>query len=150
MLISNQKPNIYEFSIIEKIYIEILPHQISPYALVYILVALFYQKHWIQASEYLLIFSEAPCTLNENKSLIAHIRMISLSFWWYAMHKLLVLISMIIQLCIWNNWYEKVSTTLFEKSILVYFMSKYIIVRIDSKWRGSFVWSVLLDRNKKT
>ena len=110
MLISNQKPNIYEFSIIEKIYIEILPHQISPYALVYILVALFYQKHWIQTSEYLLIFFEAPCTLNENKSLIAHIRMISLSFWWYAMHKLLVLISMIIQLCIWNNWYEKVST----------------------------------------
>ena len=107
MLISNQKPNIYEFSIIEKIYIEILPHQISLYALVYILVALFYQKHWIQASEYLLIFSEAPCTLNENKSLIAHIRMISLSFWWYAMHKLLVLISMIIQLCIWNNWIKK-------------------------------------------
>ena len=114
MLISNQKPNIYEFSIIEKIYIEILPHQISLYALVYILVALFYQKHWIQASEYLLIFSEAPCTLNENKSLIAHIRMISLSFWWYAMHKLLVLISMIIQLCIWNNWYEKVSTAIFK------------------------------------
>ena len=138
MLISNQKPNIYEFSIIEKIYIEILPHQISPYALVYILVALFYQKHWIQTSEYLLIFFEAPCTLNENKSLIAHIRMISFSFWWYAMHKLLVLISMIIQLCIWNNCYEKVSTTLL------------IVRKIDSKWRGSFVWSVLLDRNKKT
>ena len=156
MLISNQKPNIYEFSIIEKIYIEILPHQISLYALVYILVALFYQKHWIQASEYLLIFSEAPCTLNENKSLIAHIRMISLSFWWYAMHKPLVLISMIIQLCIWNNWYEKVSTALFFenfiiiKPILVYFMLKWIIIRSDCKWRGSFVWSVLLDRNKKT
>ena len=80
MLISNQKPNIYEFSIIEKIYIEILPHQISLYAMLYILVALFYHTHWIQASQYLLIFSEAPCSLNENKSLIAHIRMISLSF----------------------------------------------------------------------